>query len=481
MPNRRGFLGGIGAGLAAALGRGEARGDDGPSPLSVEGYAGRLSYRPGDVVELHVSTEAPRYNLEVSRLGAKAEVVLARENLPGKSHPIPEKASSEGCGWPVSERFTVPAGWRPGYYSVRLRAADSGGTYFGRGRRTAESEAFFIVRPSEPGKGASILLQLATNTYNAYNNWGGSSLYAYHGRGGLQGHRVSFDRPLAGQFRQWELPFVAWAERQGYRLDYCANGDLESDPDLLKSYKLILSVGHDEYWSTPMRDNLEAYIGRGGNVAFFSGNTCCWQVRFEDGGRALTCWKQGYNLDPVFPTGDHKTLSTLWSHHLLKRPENGLTGVGFLHGGYHLSHGQHMDGPGAFTAHRPDHWAFEGTGLKAGEPFGGKHTVVGYECDGCEFELKDGLPVPTHRDGTPEGFTILASCPARWHPDDALWYDRFPRDASGKPAQGAAVLGTYTRGGTVFTAGTTDWAHGLQGDDAVVERITRNVLDRLSK
>jgi hypothetical protein len=325
------------------------------------------------------------------------------------------------------------------------------------------------------------LLQLSTNTYNAYNNWGGSSLYAFHGRANLQGHRVSFDRPLAGQFRQWELPFVAWAERNGFALDYCANGDLEFHPELLDHYPLVLSVGHDEYWSARMRDHLEAFIGRGGNVAFFSGNTCCWQVRSEEGGRALTCWKQGFNQDPVFPTDDHRTLTTLWSHHLVGRPENQLTGVGFLHGGYHLSHGQFMDGKGAFTVHRPGHWIFEGTDLERGAEFGGKHTIVGYECDGCAFTLEDGLPVPTHQDGTPPSFVILATCPTRWHPDDALWYDRFPRDPSGAPAQGAAVLGLYERGGTVFTAGTTDWAHGLRGGDPAVERITRNILDRLSK
>lgn len=94
---------------------------------------------------------------------------------------------------------------------------------------------------------------------------------------------------------------------------------------------------------------------------------------------------------------------------------------------------------------------------------------------------KNDIPSPTHRDGTPETFVILGTCPARWHPDDALWYDRFPRDADGAPAVGAAVMGVYTRGGTVFTAGTTDWSHGLKGDDKVVEQITRNVLDRLEK
>jgi hypothetical protein len=140
-----------------------------------------------------------------------------------------------------------------------------------------------------------------------------------------------------------------------------------------------------------------------------------------------------------------------------------------------------MDGKGAYTVHRPDHWIFEGTRLGRDAQFGARHTIVGYECDGCEFDLKDGLPVPTGRDGTPDGFVILATCPTRWHPDDALWYDRFPRESSGAPALGAAVLGTYTRGGTVVTSGSTDWAHGLRGGDEVVERITRNILDRLSK
>jgi hypothetical protein len=457
-----------------------ARAEEAPS-LTVEGYTDRLSYQAGETIEFHVATTAPRYAMEIARLGAKTEVVLTKSDIPGSAHPIPENASSHGCRWPVSYRLTVPAQWRSGYYNVRLRAVDRGGKFVGRNRRTAEVDAFFVVRPSQPGKDTPILIELCTNTYNAYNNWGGGSLYGYHGRANLQGHRVSFDRPLEGQFRQWELPFVSWAERNGYTLDYCVNSDLEFHPELLDHYKLVLSVGHDEYWSAPMRDRIEAYIGRGGNVAFFSGNTCCWQVRSEDGGRALTSWKQWFNMDPVFQTGDHRTLATLWSHRLLKRPENQMTGVGFLHGGYHISHGQFMDGKGAYAVHRPEHWAFAGTGLKEGSAFGGKHTIVGYECDGCEFTLKDGKPVPTHRDGTPETFEILATCPARWHPDDALWYDQFPRDPSGKPATGASVLGVYTRGGTVFTTGSTDWAHGLRGGDEVVERITKNVLEKLSK
>ncbi len=287
---------------------------------------------------------------------------------------------------------------------------------------------------------------------------------------------MSFDRPGGSLFANWEQPFVAWAETNGYTLDFAANSDLELRPGLLDAYKLVLSVGHDEYWSAPMRDSLEAFIGRGGNVAFLSGNSVCWQVRTEDDGRALACWKQNFGDDPTYMTDDRRRLTTLWSHHLVRRPENSLTGVGFLWGGYHKSHGQLMDGSGAYAVHRPEHWAFRGTQLARGQAFGGKNTVVGYECDGCELSWKAGQPEPTGRDGTPSTFVVLATAPSRWAPDDSEWYERWEKGRSGH-----AVVGTYTRGGTVFTVGSTDWSHGLRGGDPAIETITRNVLDKLSK
>ncbi len=447
-----------------------------PVSLFIEGYAGQTSVAQGEALPVHVSTSAAKFEIEVARLGATRAVVWKQADLPGQVQPVPENASAYGCLWAESLRVPVGAAWTSGYYEITLRAADAGGKWTHRGRRTAESSAYFIVRAAQPGSTSKVLLQLATNTYNAYNNWGGFSVYAYSGLAKNQGNRVSFDRPPASQFPKWELPFVKWAEAQGYVLEYAANDDLEFRPELLDQYKLVLSVGHDEYWSTPMRDSLEAWIGKGGNVAFFSGNTCCWQVRSEDKGRAFSCFKQHYHVDPVYQTQEFKTLSTAWSHHLLKRPENELTGVGFLWGGYHRSHGQFMDGEASFIVHRPEHWVFEGSGLKRDERFGGKDTIVGYECDGCELTWRDGLPFPTHNDGTPKTFEVLGTCPARWHPDDAEWYEKWEIGRTG-----AACMGLYTRGGTVFTAGTTDWSHGLMGGDQSVERITRNVLDCLSK
>lgn len=455
--------------------------DEGRS-LYIEGYPGEISYAPGDEAAFHISTTSPQYDIEIARIGKERVVVYEKKDIEGGlEYAIPEKASSEGCGWPVAHRLKIPADWKSGYYEARLRIADTGGRFSQWNTRTAESTLHFVVRPARPGQDAKILLQLATHTYNAYNNWGGSSLYGFHGRSNLQGHQVSYLRPSRGQFSRWEQPFVEWAETQGFAIDYATNLDLELRPEMVKPYRLILSMGHDEYWSAPMRDTVEGFIAAGGNVAFFSGNTCCWQVRWQPETKSLLSWKQWFNQDELYSSTAETIplLATLWSHRLIGRPENTLTGVGFIHGGYHKSHGQHMDGSGAFTVHRPDHWLYAGTGLKAGDAFGGKDSIVGYECDGCEIEWRDGLPFPTHRDGTPKTFEILGTAPATWAAGDSWWYEEWPSPDH----TGHAVLGVYTseKGGTVVTSGTTDWAHGLKGKDPAVERITRNVLERLGK
>ena len=449
-----------------------------PDSPFVFGYAGQVSVAAGEDIGLHLSSNQPSVSIVIDRIGKEKQRVWDKADIATSPQPIPDRASSDGCKWPESIRVKT-TDWATGYYVATLTAKpDAKSDSKSDGKSNAKpvtASLFFIVRAAEPGKRSKILLQLSTNTYNAYTNWGGHSLYGYHDRDGIQGHRVSFDRPVSSQFENWEGPFVRWAESQGIELEYAANSDLEFHPEILKAYRLVLSVGHDEYWSSPMRDNLEKFIGDGGNVAFFSGNTCCWQVRSEENGRALTCWKQAAILDPFYRGDKPKLLATLWSHHLIGRPENQLTGVGFLWGGYHRSHDQLMNGPGSYEIHRPEHWVLAGTGLKQHDRVGGKDTIVGYECDGCEMRWEGSLPFPTGSDGTPMNFEIIGSCPAVWAAGDCWWYDRFP-----KGRIGASVMGVYTRGGTVFTCGSTDWAHGLKGGDETVAKITRNIIEKLS-
>src|SRR5262249_6189907 len=157
--------------------------------------------------------------------------------------------------------------------------------------------ALFVVRPRS-GETSSMLFKLAWATYHAYNGTGYGSLYSeavWTGGAGTPGFTGTTRRPGGGTggggmdrdspgyydptsrrqtFTHWEAPFVQWLEGNGYRVDYATDWDLQVEPELLTPYALMLSVGHDEYWSQEMRARIETFIERGGNVAFFSGNIC---------------------------------------------------------------------------------------------------------------------------------------------------------------------------------------------------------------
>jgi hypothetical protein len=295
----------------------------------------------------------------------------------------------------------------------------------------------------------------------------------------------------------WERPFLAWAEREGFAIDVAISQDLEAHPEVLEGHRLFLSVGHDEYWSWGMRDALDGFVAGGGNAAIFSGNTCFWQVRFEDDLRAMTCFKYRAGEDPVLGTTQERLLTGSWSDRRVARPETSTIGLTFTRGGYSRYGLAVPRASGAYTVSRPGHWAFEGTGLAYGDALGLGDSIVAYEVDGCELAMLDGLPVPTHEDGAPPSLEVLATAPARlWAQDEqpsryahepgelehtamALWGDDWPKHVH-RIANNHACMAVFQEPGhgTVFNAGVTDWAYGL-GDPAVA-RITRNVLARLS-
>jgi hypothetical protein len=499
---------------------------------SVTGYCWPHSIAPGGTVALHLSSAGGRaVDVEISRVGATREVVW-HDTVPARDHPVPAEAWTRGCDWPAAATVTAGEEWRSGYYEVVLTIEVNG--------KQRRDHAFFVLRPPADSPNR-ILLQLSTNTWYAYNDFGGLNLYTGATTSSLQrpmargylfkppgaGRRVATVHPPdpdmnahIGYLRQhklsgyagsagwpdWELPFVEWAEREGFAFDMCLNADLEDHPSIVDGYSLVLSVGHDEYWSGPMRDTVEGFIARGGNVAFFSGNTAFWQVRMEDRDEhgvatRMVGYKGQFKDDPVYGTDRQSELTSIWSDHLIGRPENHMTGVSFSRGGYHRIGKRLTNGAGGYTVHRPEHWIFDGTGIGFGDVLGAAATIVGYECDGCDMVSRDGLPYPTHTDGTPSTFEILGTAPAAPFtrttsarppkPNEPaedefvagrLFGTRDP-EAVARVQHGHAVLGSYTSpaGGTVITSGCTDWAHGLAERDPQVEQITRNILTRLAR
>jgi hypothetical protein len=517
--------------------------------IAAEAYFDRCSYEAGDTITMYAGATNAHpsgrvtpaelsldVEIELARLGASRVVVANWAGVRVASHSIPADASAVGAGWPSLMSFGAAADWSSGWYEAVLRAVRPDGS-------VVERRAGFVLRAPTSSPRSPILLELSLNTWNAYNDWGGSNLY-------VGGNKVSFRRPISHGFHArpdallhrnasttsepdlggdawashartekisswsacagwptWEGPFIAWAEAAGYTFDYAANGDLDTRPSVLEGHALMLSVGHDEYWSSPMRDTVEAFIDAGGNVAFLSGNTSFWQVRLEDSGDTMVSHKGDARRKDPLRHEQPTLLTSMWSDPIIGRPESRMTGVSFSRGGYARIAGGTPRGQRGYTVWRPEHWMFEGTDLRYGDLLGAEHVVVGYECDGCEMTMVDQLPVPTHADGCPEGFEILGSAPARlWSIDAARSVNEYPTglqairtagelegvahvlfgDASEanvrRVAHGNAVLGSYVSdaGGVVVTTGCTDWSYGVAGGDPLVQRITRNILDRLS-
>lgn len=497
-------------------------------------YTDRFSYRAGDEIGVHTHTTAECYSLRLVRDGATPREVWRADDLPGKAYDTPADAYAVGCGWPRAVSIPVAHDWESGLYLLIIVVVTDG--------RRHEREHFVVVRSAAPGTSTPFVLVVSTSTMIAYNDWGGAN--HYRGLGDdpyvdVASARLSTQRPIArGMLRKpdeaprsgnphtprmgelprhpayewahahgysrhhadafwatYERPFAVWAEQQGYRLDVLTQHDLHADQRILDPYACAIFVGHDEYWTAPMRDTVDGFVDRGGRVARFGGNFL-WQVRLEDDDTTQICHKDP-TADPLFET-DPSRVTTAWDWPPIGRPGTetmGLTGLG---GAYNRYGSAAARSSGGFTVSRPRHWAFEGTTLGYGDVFGGVPVcIAAFELDGCDYTTHAGLPYPTGTDGAPDNLEIIAMCPAVFGEEDlwggqvplgapvaevqgilALLFDPLPSRYDGE-AYGAGMIATFNRGdGTVFCAGTTEWVNGLRLREEFTEAITQNVLRR---
>jgi hypothetical protein len=344
--------------------------------------------------------------------------------------------------------LAVPSTWSSGLYrAVFSRAGE---------------EVWFVVRPKRPGSTSSIVVSIPFLTWQAYNRAGVPGQSIYWNEQPDRAARISFDRSGGGPApEQWEHPMLGWLVREGPPVEYCSSIDFHRDPAMFDAYRLVVIVGHDEYWTREMRDAVETFVRRGGNAAFFSGNTSWWQARLADGERTMVCYRDAA-ADPMTAIDPERT-TVEWSSAPVLRPENAMTGVSFRRGA-----GNWIDYPlmerESYTVRFAGHWVFEGTGLTDGDRFAA--GSLGYETDAADIEERDGIPYATGRDGTPGTFTVLATA-------DLRHWRKFGQG-------GMATMGAFRLGrGRVFNAATINWGRAL--GQPVADRITRNVLDRLSR
>ena len=429
------------------------------------GYATPMSVRQGDHVAFRISNSRSYHDVLIFREGARRELVREIRDLQGQLQEVPEFGYRDGFDWSETVAFQVPHDWPSGVYIASFAT--------GQGPR----EILFVVRPARPS--APILLTIEANTYAAYNPVGGKCFFPYLSTENQHSGLVSFERPLQpdimGGFTMWDQFFTSWLDAEGYATDYCVNADLDAEPDILDDYRAHLRIGHGEYTSRSECEQSQRFVARGGNLMVFAGNAFWHLVETRENGRQLYCNKTRYREHPLGTPGD-PTTSFLMAIENLRQRTIGVS--------YTAAVNAKSGVPGQFVAPTtgeygfyrvtdPDHWAFEGTGLRQGDEFGRDDSIVGVECDGGDIEFRDGRPCFTGRDGISRHYRIIAladAADAGLNRDLGIHQDRF---------YSTVAVNETEFEGTVFTAATIEWAHGLYRDGGAVSQITRNVLNRL--
>jgi hypothetical protein len=326
---------------------------------TIQGFATQQSTPVGGTVTFKIKTPSTNYHINILRLGyygGDGARLIAENIKPSVSLPQtqPECMHEEATGlidcgnWSASATWKVPTEAVSGLYIAQLVREDSSD-------KGGESQIFFDV--TEPESTAPIVLQTSDATWEAYNAWGGNSLYSctkFCPKGEPEAYKaaysVSYNRPFDGTlptddgksdpfYAEYQL--MRFLEKQGYNMTYVSESEIAANPSVLLNHKVAISSGHDEYWSASQRSAWEAAREAGVNLAFFSGNEIYWKTRWgpsidssKTPDRTVTTYKETHFNEQVDPE-EPKTATSSWQDPRFKsggagNPPNALSGQQFL-------------------------------------------------------------------------------------------------------------------------------------------------------
>jgi hypothetical protein len=408
----------------------------------LEAYLDAYGVLPGATVHVHAAgAAASTATWELWRLGyyggARGRLVASGGPVAVPAATPPQIDPTTGmitAGWPATFAVTVPDDAVTGYYLVKLSTSQ------------AQTYAPLIVREATPG--APVLVDVAIDTWQAYNAWGGTSLYdnSRTDWSAQHAYAVSFDRPFqqgngAGQLFWSDRDFITFAEAQGYDIGYVTDEDLDRDVQLLARRRFAVVQGHSEYWTGTQRAHVEAALAAGTNLAFLGANDIYWQVRWSDDRRSLIGYKEYCVKDPLMASAPEQA-SCRYRDLQTPRPENALVGVMF--GEWQLT-------AAPFRISDAGAWLWTGSGATTGALIPG---LFGFESD---RRYANGAE--------PAGLTEIGAAAVENH------------QAQISVAQ--STMYTAPSGATVFAAASTDWSRMLAADgmwDRRVQQATANLF-----
>ncbi|WP_409290615.1 N,N-dimethylformamidase beta subunit family domain-containing protein [Peribacillus sp. SCS-37] len=401
-----------------------------PAGRALQGYTNAQSYEKGQAITFYIHNDKP-YHIDFYRMGYNSGKGAAYLGSMNQSYGVSANKQPQGevgsAGWKPSAYYKVPLSWKSGVYIAKL--TDTG---------MRQSHITFVVRDHAPK--AQLGVMIATNTYQAYNAWGGKSLYNFNSSDGEKAGTVSFNRPSfeaggAGQFFRSEYQFIRWIERQNYSVTYFSDRDVHNGLLAKSSIKALVIPGHNEYWTRNMWTNIEKF-GRTRGIALLSANTGYREVSYRK--------DAPYLMDM---NGEFRSST-------IQLPENKIFGAMF------------NGAPAERYNDLPivsDHPLLKGTGLKKGSVI---PKIVGGEVDGISghgFAAPKGVEVIGEKLMAFKGTSELRN-------SNLLWFK--------KP-----------EGGRVFAVGTFYWnwqldSYGKESEvktHSGVQALTRNALDALIK
>ncbi len=405
---------------------------------ALEGFASQVSATTGDDVTLFVNTTAKAVRVEAYRMGyyqgLGGRLVYRSDSVAAGMQPPPAVSLGIGtvsCPWTPTLSFKVDDTWPPGCYLLKL-VGDGG------------QEQFVPLTIRDDTSTAAFVFQNSVTTWQAYNLYGGYSLYyGPNGRGGQDfAHRaraVSFDRPYpqswasgAADFVGNEYPLLYDMERLGLDLTYWTDVDFHARPQLLGNHRSLFSLGHDEYWSSPMRDAAQFFSEGGGNLAFLGANACYRQIRMQSTSvgpnRLEVCYKDAAE-DPIAAENPSQT-TVNWNQAPVNNPESTLIGSTY----------QSVGAQADMVVTDASSWFFDGCNLVDGKVF---PTMIVGEYD----RYVPSLPGPRNLD-------VLAHSPI---PGQANWSD--------------LTYFTTSKGGGVLASGSAYFVYRLAASTAMPPNI----------
>lgn len=421
-------------------------------PGVIEGFADTTSARPGQTVSLYVATAAPTWHVEAYRMGfyggTLGRLIWRSDELEQPwqfEEPSMERETRmHVSNWAAATSFTVDDTWPPGSYLLKLVSSAGGAHYVP-----------LTVRRDECS--ASLVVVSAVTTWQAYNPWGGRSLYENFGAGSRfdRSKVVSFDRPYdlaynwgSADFLTHELPLIALIEELGIDTAYATDIDLhtsglgENDERdaVFANRSALLTTGHDEYYSRGMRTCLERARDAGINLAFFGANAVYRHVRLEPNEDGLPYRQmanyRSINDDPLSKT-DPMEATVQWRNAPLNAPESELIGVQYFAAGISAN----------LRVVNPSNWVFADTDARNGQAF---RNLVSIETDGLG---------PPGRE--PENLEVLATGPVYYN--DSVYNH-------------AMTYYSHPSGAGIIATGTIAWINALDAEvwsDEVTTKFVR--------